>query len=165
MVFNNSSQAPSPPPVQNADVIANGLLYQQDKESFDLVNQIFTDFSIPLDLRQQFYVFWNNIILGNYTVRDIEWLMLKFNEWRIHLLWYIPDTKWNNAQVFKGDSTETGDGANITIDLNMLLNSLEQLFFINLTRGRDGFTMKWLNSKRGIVETPDMAKQKRPRWF
>lgn len=164
MVFNNNPQVPDTHPVQNADAIANNLMYKQNQESFDLIHQVFTDFSIPLDLRQQFYVFWNNIILGNYTPRDIEWLMLKFNEWRIHFLWYIPDVKWNNAQVFDGDSTAEGDSKEISIDLNMLLNSLEQLFFINLTRGRDGFTMKWLHSTRGIVEVPGNDPKKR-RWF
>lgn len=164
MLFNNNPQSQPQPALQSNDRIAESLLYQQNQEQFDIIQQVFVDFSIPLSLRSKFYTFWNNIILGNYNERDINWLMLKFAEWRIQFLWYIPDTYWNNAQDFKGDPTDKGDTPDISLDLNMLLNSLEQLFFINLTRGRDGFTMKWLRTGRGIVET-QTEQPKKARWF
>lgn len=164
MLSNNNAQIPPQPTLQSDARIAESLLYQQNQEQFSVIQQIFVDFSIPLSLRSKFYTFWNNIILGNYTERDINWLMLKFDEWRVQFLWYIPDTYWNNAQDFEGDSTDRGDTADLSIDLNMLLNSLQQLFFINLTRGREGFTMKWLNTSRGIIEAPT-DQPKKARWF
>ena len=164
MFSGNNTQPQPQAPITNTERIAENLLYQQNPEQFDIIQQIFVDFSIPLSLRSQFYTFWNNIILGNYTERDIGWLMLKFDEWKIQFLWYIPDTFWNNSQDFEGDSTEQGESEGISIDLNMLLNSLSQLFFINLTRGRDGFTMKWLRSSRGIVENSTES-SKKTRWF
>ena len=128
-------------------------IYQQDTQLFDITKHLLADLSIPLSLRNQFYIFWSNVIFGNYQNRDIAFLMLKFKEWKIFFLWYIPDIKWNNVLEYAGDSTMEGNDPDISMDLNMLLNSLEQIYFINLTRGRGGFTVKWLQTKRNMLSS------------
>ena len=137
-------------------------IYQQDTQLFDITKHLLADLSIPLSLRNQFYIFWSNVIFGNYQNRDIAYLMLKFKEWKIFFLWYVPDIKWNNIMSFAGDITEEGTEENLSMDLNMLLNSLEQIYFINLTRGRGGFTVKWMQTKRNMLtsgQSPDEDKK------
>lgn len=102
--------------------------------------------SIPLSLRKQFYVLWESVIFGNYNERDMKFLMSKFREWCLLLLWYIPEHKWGNILVFQ----DAGDPIKIEFDLNLLLNTLEQIYYINLTRGKDGFTVKEMTTQRII---------------
>jgi hypothetical protein len=106
--------------------------------------------SIPFALRQQFFMLWENVIFGNFTDRDILFLMSKFREWTILLEWYIPEQHWGNLQVY---STEM-DEVQLKMDLNLLLNMLEQLYFIQLTRGRGGFTVKEMNTARQVFQAP-----------
>lgn len=103
--------------------------------------------SIPLAMRQQFYVLWESVVFGNYERRDILLLMSKFREWCILIKWFIPEQNWGNIYEFKGD---TGKEKVARMDLNILLNTLYQLYFVNLTRGKDGFTTKELTTTRSI---------------
>lgn len=107
--------------------------------------------SIPIVLRKQFFVLWESVIFGNYDEKDRKFLGSKFREWEIELMWYIPEQKWGNILDYKD---EDKDAISLQMDLNMLLNMLEELFYINLTRGKDGFTVKELNTNRNrsIVE-------------
>jgi len=105
--------------------------------------------SIPLAMRRQFYVLWENVIFGNYTEKDIAYLMSKFREWCILVLWYIPEQRWGNILQYQDGEDTTSQ---IRVDLNLLLNMLEQLYYINLTRGRDGFTIKELGTTRSFIQ-------------
>jgi hypothetical protein len=114
--------------------------------------------SIPLTMRKQFFVLWENVIFGNYTERDIAFLMSKFREWCILTLWYIPEQRWGNILSYQDGDDKT---SNITVDLNLLLNMLGQLYYINLTRGREGFTVKEMGTTRSIVTPTGVEAQKR----
>jgi hypothetical protein len=100
--------------------------------------------SIPLSFRKQFYCLWELVPFGNYEERDILYLMSKFREWCILNLWFIPEQRWGNLSIFRDIDSEE----EIRVDLNLLLNQLEQLYFINLTRGKGGFLTKELNTSR-----------------
>jgi len=115
--------------------------------------------SVPISMRQQFYVLWENVIFGNFNDKDILFLMSKFREWCILLQMYIPEQKWGNLIQFK-DTEETQP---INLDLNLLLNTLTQLYFINLSRGKDGFTVKELTTMRSFLKTesPEEVKGKK----
>lgn len=103
--------------------------------------------SIPLDFRKQFYVLWETVIFGNYSEKDIKYLMSKFREWCLLMLWYIPEQEWGGILDYK----DTEIDAPFRVDYNLLFNTLEQLYFINLTRGKNGFTLKEINTSRSYM--------------
>jgi len=138
-------------------------LYLPQPPLLQVLDWLLSSPSIPLDLRKQFYVLWENVVFGNYSEKDIKFLMSKFREWCILLTWYIPEQKWGNILVFHDE-----DGREpLKIDLNILLNSLEQLYYINLTRGKEGFTVKELTTLRNIskIEEEGGGKKKVFRLF
>lgn len=87
---------------------------------------------------------WENVTFGNYDDKDILRLRSKFREWCILLMWFIPEQQWGNIQRFVSDD----GGSQLRMDLNLLLNSLDQMYYIQLTRGKDGFTVRELNTLR-----------------
>lgn len=103
--------------------------------------------SIPLSLRKQFFVLWEIVPFGNYDEMDIKRLLLKFREYCIFMTWYMPDHKWGKTLDFKAD-TESEE--NIQTDLNMLFNMLYELYYVQLTRGKQGFTVKEMTTLRSI---------------
>ena len=126
------------------------LPYQTQPPLAEAIKYILESPSIPLVMRRQFFTLWENVIFGNYTDRDILLLMSKFREWCIMLKWFIPEQRWGNVMVYEDE----GDiNSRITLDLNMLINELIQLYYINLTRGRDGFTVRELNTIRSFSKT------------
>lgn len=118
-------------------------IYQTQEDQFNVIQHLLQTPDIPLDLRNQFYQLWNNVIFGNFEDKDIKFLMSKFREWTILLKWEIPEQHWGNRLSFEDE-----DGRQLSMDLNRLINMLEQLFFINCTRGKEGFTTKELNTRR-----------------
>lgn len=119
--------------------------YQQAAPLLQALDWLLSNPSIPLNFRNQFYVMWENVTFGNYELWDIKFLMSKFREWSIQLLWFIPEQKWGNLYEFIDDKQT---GTPVRMDLNMLLNTLEQLYFIQLTRGKEGFTVKEMTTLR-----------------
>ena len=99
-------------------------------------------------MRRQFFMLWENVVFGNYEEMDIKYLMSKFREWTILLQWYIPEQKWGNVLVYQDAGDEN---SKMEIDLNLLTNMLTQLYFINLTRGKDGFTVKEMTTSRSFA--------------
>ena len=83
--------------------------------------------------------------------------MSKFREWCILLKWFIPEQRWGNQLSYADPDSPT----EVTYDLNTLLNNLESLYFINLTRGRDGFTVKEMTTVRSVYNTQEEPKKKR----
>jgi len=113
-------------------------------------------------MRKQFYVLWESVVFGNFEDKDIKFLHSKFREWCIMFKWYIPEQKWGNLlEYMDADVNEVFE-----TDLNLLLNMLEQLYYINLTRGREGFTVKELTTFRNIQKSSyeEELKQKRKGW-
>ena len=84
--------------------------------------------------------------------------MSKFREWCLLMLWYIPEQKWGNLLVYHEGEDDT---ERLELDLNLLLNTLEQLYYINLTRGKGGFTVRELNTSRAISRTEPQEVAKR----
>lgn len=95
--------------------------------------------SVPLSLRQQFIAFWEMLPLGNYDKNDIERLRIKFRGLLLDILMTIPDREWNSILTFEGLAEGEKD---LEMDLNTLFDILEQAFYIQLTRGKGGFTAK-----------------------
>lgn len=124
------------------------------KSPQDVMEMLLSAPSIPLSLRQEYFVLWEIIPSGNYDNYDISWLMLKFEEWAILLQWYIPEQRWGNILQYKGDMA--GD---INIDLSVLLNQLKQLYFVQLTRGKEGFTVKEIGTRRAFVRQDSGSEQ------
>jgi len=129
-------------------------IYPTTTQIPQMVSYLLDNPSIPLAMRKQFFVLWENVIFGNYNERDIMFLLSKFREWCILLLWYIPEQRWGNIMMYQDGADETSQ---IRVDLNLLLNMLEQLYYINLTRGREGFTVKEMTTSRSIVESPSLG--------
>jgi hypothetical protein len=128
---------------------------QPQKNPQDVMEMLLSAPSIPLSLRQEYFVLWEIIPSGNYDAYDIQWLMLKFEEWAILLEWYIPEQRWGNVLNYKGDMS-----TDINIDLSVLLNQLKQLYFVQLTRGKEGFTVKEIGTRRAFVEQRDASERK-----
>lgn len=124
-------------------------IFQQQDEVLNLMDHLLSTPDVPLELRKEYYVLWNMVIFGNYERKDMDLLNLKFKEWCIYLKWHIPEQKQGNLFSFKDNPEEP---AAIVTDLNQLLSWLEQIFYIQLTRGRDGFTLKELNPGRKHVK-------------
>lgn len=120
--------------------------YQQTAPLLQALDWLLSNPSIPLSFRNQFYVLWENAVFGNFGDRDVQFLMSKFREWKILLLWYIPEQRWGNIHEFKDENGQVS----IRMDLNMLLNTLESLYYIQLTRGKEGFTVKELTTFRSV---------------
>jgi len=162
MFFGKKSQ---PTQAQPTYAPAITVPYQTQAPLVEAVKYILENPSIPLSMRRQFYVLWENSVFGNYTERDILLLMSKFREWAIMLKWFIPEQKWGNVIIYE----DIGDAnSRITQDLNMLLNTLYQLYYINLTRGKDGFTVRELNTVRSFTQTgsePNYNKKRELRLF
>lgn len=118
--------------------------YMQQAPLLQVMDYLLSNPSIPLSLRQQYYMLWENVTFGNYDEKDILRLRSKFREWCILLMWFIPEQQWGNIQRFVSDD----GGSQLRMDLNLLLNSLDQMYYIQLTRGKDGFTVRELNTLR-----------------
>ena len=126
-----------------------GAQYQQISPLLQVADWILQSPSMPLELRTQFYALWETTIFGNYNEKDIKFLMSKFREWSIFFKWFIPEQRWGNLITY----TDPELPRPITVDINMLLNTLESLYYINLTRGREGFTIKELTTIRSIMRS------------
>lgn len=114
--------------------------------------------SIPLMMRRQFFMLWENVIFGNFDKRDRLFLMSKFREWCILLKWYIPEQKWGNVLVYE----DTGEPeSRLEMDLNLLINTLTHLYYINLTRGKEGFTVKEMTTIRSIMKRAETEEKKK----
>jgi hypothetical protein len=142
-------------PPYNIPTMGSMMQPQQGKPQYILqaplmqaIDWLLSNPSIPLSMRTQFYILWENVIFGNYDVRDRLFLMSKFREWCILLKWFIPEQQWGNLREFQGD---TSGSDVLRTELNVLLNMLEQLYYIQLTRGKDGFTVKELTTMRSIL--------------
>ena len=147
-------ESPSQPPP------SSGIRFMQQTPLLEAVDWLLTSPSIPLTMRKQFYALWESVIFGNYEDKDIKLLYSKFREWCILFKWYIPEQKWGNILSYiDADIDEVFE-----TDLNLLLNMLEQLYYINLTRGREGFTVKELTTFRSIQRSSyeeDIKKKKK----
>jgi len=119
----------------------------------DKMDLLFQSPSIPPSLRNQYYAFWEDIKTGNYKDSDIAYLMAKFKQWCALLMWYIPEQRWGNIILFADFGEEGLEPINLEMDINQLINILEQFFFMNLTKGREGFFTKELNTIRQHQES------------
>ena len=131
--------------------------YQGEPQLLKALDWLLSAPSIPIALRKQFYALWENTIFGNYEEKDIKFLMSKFREWCILLKWFIPEQRWGNQLSY----ADPDSLIEVNYDLNTLLNNLESLYFINLTRGRDGFTVKEMTTVRSVYNTQEEPKKKR----
>lgn len=136
-------------------------LYQQIPPILAAIDWLLANPSVPLSMRKQFYVLWELAVFGNYSEMDIKRLLLKFKEWCILLKWYIPDVEWDKKREFEGD---TQNEKPLEMDLNILLNTLEQLYYIQLTRGKEGFTVKEMNTRRDISKMDVPLEEKKGRF-
>lgn len=140
--------------------------YKMTPPLLNAVEWLLSTPSIPLAMRNQFYVLWETVVFGNYNEKDILRLMSKFREWCIMIKWFIPEQRWGNIYSFRDDK---GKSEVMRMDLNMLLNTLHQLYFVNLTRGKEGFTVKELTTTRNILggglTGPGQSKKKEIRLF
>jgi len=146
-------------PIQTTQPTSQQPTYRLSPPLMEALQWLLANPSIPLSLRKQFFVLWENVVFGNYSERDIKFLMSKFREWCILVKWYIPEQQWGNILEYHDD-----DGSSvIRVDLNILLNTLEQLYFIQLTRGKGGFTLKELNTMRGIIRSEEKEEEAKKR--
>lgn len=151
-------EMPSQASIQDAIPPSQGMDYMPvQQERPDAVEWILSSPSIPLDMKQEFWVLWENGPLSNFHGNDIPVLMAKFEEWSIMLLWSIPEPEWGEIKRYR--DTPDGERETITMDLNRLINSLWSLYFMNLSRGREGFTLKELRGSRVWKEEEHRIKQ------
>jgi hypothetical protein len=118
--------------------------------------------SIPLALKQEFHVMWENVVFGNYDAFDILLLESKFREWCILLKWYIPDQQWGNSLVF--EDVQGSRIKEMKLDLSMLITMLQMEFHINLTRGKGGFTVKEMTTTRLFSRQESTEQEKKKGW-
>lgn len=159
-----------PQPQQQPQIQFNPQ-YQSQPPIIQMADWLLSNPTIPLNFKKEFYVLWEIAVFGNYSELDIKRLMLDFEEWTILKKWSTPDHQWgnlmtyedmDNTQVDAADKTFTGMGApKIVIDMNLLFNILRQLYFIQLTRGKGGFTLKEINSVRSILKNEQAEEPKK----
>ncbi len=141
-------------------------MYAQQTPLLQAVDWLLANPSIPLDFRKQFYVLWEIAVFGNFDEMDIKILRLKFKEWCILMKWHVPDHQWGNTISFENtdqkvstinpdgtvsEQNNAGGSSNMVLDYNLLFNMLEQMYIVQLSRGKDGFTVKEMTSSRSIV--------------
>jgi hypothetical protein len=126
-------------------------LYQMPTQMRNAIDWLLENPSIPLAMRQSFIFLWEVVPFGNYGETDIAYLMSKFREWRENVIWITNEYDQGNPQEFPGDD----GGPGRSINFNVLFNELEQLYFINLTRGKEGFTVREMNTARSFIQTGD----------
>lgn len=112
-----------------------------------------------------FFVLWEDAKLGNYEGDDIQLLMYMFDEWAMLLKWYIPEQRWGNILIYR-DTPD--DPVELEMDLSILISTLRQMYYINLTKGREGFMVKEMNTQRAFTSTKEeqiMNQNKKMRLF
>ena len=114
---------------------------------------------MPLSLKNHFFMLWELPVFSNLDAMDIQRLLLKFKEWTILFKWYIPDRRWCNTQSFS-DSEKT---EKLDMDLNMLFNLLYQAYYMQLSRGKNGFTVREMTSTRQIIKGEN-EEEKKKKW-
>jgi len=122
----------------------------------DIIQWFLSFPSVPLNLRKQFMAFWEMLPLGNYDERDIRKLEVKFNGWILDFLMSIPDVEWNSVFRFRGQGIGEAD---LEMDLNTLFSTLRIIFYIQLTRGKGGFTARLMGGHPLKEE-----KEKKKKW-
>lgn len=133
--------------------------YQTQTPLVQMSDWLLSNPTIPLNFKKEFYVLWEIAVFGNYSELDIKRLMLDFEEWTIFKKWSTPDHQWGNLLEYQSVDNVSVDADNtvkelmskdIVLDMNLLFNILRQLYFIQLSRGKNGFTLKEINSVRSI---------------
>lgn len=113
--------------------------------------------SIPLSLKDQFFMLWELAPFSNLNEnKDIPLLMAEFDIWCDYFMWSIPDIYWGNVLEFARDNNTNAnialDEKPISMDINMLLSMLRQAYYMQLSRAKDGFTVKEAGTIRQKVE-------------
>ncbi len=122
--------------------------------------------SVPLSLKNQFFMLWELPVFSNLDAMDIQRLLLKFKEWTILFKWYIPDRCWCNVQSFSDTvkvNSQSSKTVKLEMDLNMLFNLLYQAYYMQLTRGKNGFTVREMTSVRQIIKGEN-EEEKKKKW-
>lgn len=117
--------------------------------------------SIPLQLRQQFFALWEMVVFGNYSEHDIARLQSYFREYLILIQWYIPEQEWGNTIDYENGNSEIG----MSLDLTLLISMLYQTYYIQLTRGKGGFTLKEINTAREVLKKETEKTKGDKKWF
>lgn len=123
---------------------------------------------MPLSLKNQYFMLWELPVFSNLDAMDIQRLLLKFKEWTILFKWYVPDRRWCNTQSFS-DSFDSKNSKNskkeitLDMDMNMLFNMLYQVYYMQLTRGKSGFTVREMTSTRQIIKG-ESEEEKKKKW-
>jgi len=101
------------------------------------------------------------VALANLNDRDIAYQMSKLREWLIDLQWSIPEQRWGIKMEIRDEK-----GRVVWIgDFNLLKTTLEQMFYLQLTRAKGGMTLKELNTSRFVSSIRGEQEAKKPRWF
>ena len=138
-------------------------LYITQPPLTQIIDWVLANPSIPLELRTRFHTFWEIVPLANLTERDIKYQMSKLREWILDLFWHIPEQKWGNKIQLKDDKGNViWEG-----DLNLLATMLIQTYHIQLTRGKEGLTLRELNTIRSISSVRSLFEEERKkiRWI
>lgn len=142
--------------------------YQTTPPLMNMIDWLLELPSVPLSLKNQFFMLWELPVFSNLDVMDIQRLLLKFKEWTILFKWYVPDRRWCNTQSFSDTEKIDSDSdinrtVKLDMDLNMLFNLLYQAYYMQLTRGKNGFTVREMTSVRQIIKGEN-EEEKKKKW-
>lgn len=138
--------------------------FQNQPPLIAIADWLLSNPSIPLEFRKQFIFLWEIVVFGNFDDYDRQFLLLKFEEWKLHTLAYIPDKHWGHELTYN-EPDGSGGISVMRQDLNTLFNILEQAYYIQLTRGKEGFTLKEMTSIRDIKKIEETEKKKKTSWW
>jgi len=113
---------------------------KQKEEADALLYYLLSHPSVNEELKKSFLVFWEMLPLGNYTERDIAILRNEFEQYIILMLMEIPDDEWGASFKVAGEE----------FTLSHMIELLRICFYVQLTRGRLGFTMKEMGTVRAV---------------
>lgn len=134
--------------------------YQSSPPLINMIDWLLELPSVPLSMKNQFFMLWELPVFSNLDAMDIQRLLLKFKEWTILFKWYVPDRRWCNRKSF---SNPEDSKAELDMDLNMLFNLLYQAYYMQLTRGKNGFTVREMTSTRQIIQG-EYEEEKNKKW-
>ena len=135
--------------------------YQSQPPLINMIDWLLELPSVPLSLKNQFFMLWELPVFSNLDAMDIQRLLLKFKEWTILYKWYVPDRRWCNKKSFSDPTNPEAE--KLDMDLNMLFNLLYQAYYMQLTRGKSGFTVREMTSTRQIIKSEN-EEEKKKKW-
>lgn len=133
---------------------AVGNFMSQNPTEPSQIQWLLTSPTIPFTMRKEFFMLWENISTANLNETEIVMLMFDFREWAINYIMSMPEDEHGNRMDYRDDPN---GHVMLRTDLVRLLVMLRSLLRVQLSKGRDGFTVKMMRTSHNISESKELS--------